>query len=254
MLDKLIEEWRSRKQFEKLQAHPVCGMVMDFLAMVLKDPSEPLSQITNESKGKIGNEIFADIVGKISQPNPVQAVRNQLAVYVLNTTQFGVLLTTPETSMFKGISGELRPRIPELAKINKDLKEFFHGLQESPTTPSEMVEDLYAIHCHRDLWMRTYNITRIALKDHHADKRKDWFRPFLISQSIFWEYAYRNELNMPSNIEADEGEGIPGFARHCLYGSWPEIIEAGHQHPRLVWETNWESKIRKPSPFAGIEL
>ena len=43
---------------------------MHFLTMVLKDPSEPLSQIADKSEGKIGDEIFADIVGKYCNPIP----------------------------------------------------------------------------------------------------------------------------------------------------------------------------------------
>ena len=255
MLKHLVERWRSRGEFENIRADPLRRPVIDLVQAVFDDPNDALSQLTDGNKRSLSDEILSDIEVKLSQANPVQAVRNALGSHVGDTAQFGVLLTTPEYSMFAGISGELRPRIPDLVKINKDLKEFFYGLSETPTTPNEMTEVLHVHAALRNLWMIAYNRIRIGIGDHHPDKKKDWFRPFLISQSIFIESSYRDELGLPSNVRRFEHDdsSSSSLARSLIHGTWPTIIAAGHKHPRLVWEASWESTFGEPSPFTGIE-
>jgi hypothetical protein len=256
MFSNLIDRWKSNREIAAIRSHPVLGAVLEFARRTFGNPEDYLSGVPDENKTAATGRIMDDVRDALAQSDPILAVRKRLAGFVDEAARYGVLVTTPEYSMFKGISGELQPRIAEIAKIDDFVKKYFGGLERPPVTEEEMLAALYNICHYRRFEMQAYDKVRRILGDASSDKAMDWFRPFLISQSIFVEYLYRFELGMPSNIVGDHHDGRmhPGFARHQVYGIWSEILFAGEKSPRLVWEDRWRTTFGEPSPFAGLEL
>jgi hypothetical protein len=254
MLSNLIIRWKSHRELAEIRSHPVLGPISEFARRTFANPEDYLSAVPDANKTAATINVINGIREALAEPDPILAVRKRLATVVDDGVRYGVLVTTPEHSTFDGISGELKPRITDLAKIDERLQTYFRALERPPVTEEEMLAALYNIVHYRRFEMQAYDMVRRILGDHDPDKQFDWFRPFLISQSIFVEYLYRLELGMSSNIIGDHHDGTmrPGFARHQVFGSWPEILWSSEKSPRLVWENRWRSTFGEPSAFAGL--
>jgi hypothetical protein len=244
---------RATPQPVDLKARSVTEQVKRFLSFVVEEPSEELSEITRANKRRLCDEILTDVVENVDLPEPVLAVRRRLTNYLTLTAYDEVLTKTPKQSAFRGITGELRPRLPELARINALLKDFLGREPNPPGTVDEMANLLRARGIVYNLWARAYNVARIELGDWDNDKGKDWYGPYKIAQAIFCEFAYRRELRMPPNVRSPGGLS-DGSAEFALYGEFERIVLDGAIHPRLAWEERWESILRYPCPLKGLEL
>src|ERR1700690_1142443 len=144
-----------------INARSVSGQVQRFLSFIVNEPSEELSEITGANKRKICGEILVDVLENIDQPEPVLAVRRRLTNYATLTAYDLVLTRTPRQSEFRGITGEMRHRLPELAKVNTLLRDFFGREHRPPGTAEEMADLLRARAIVFNLWCRAYNVARI---------------------------------------------------------------------------------------------
>lgn len=247
------DAWNSRVAPKEPGAHPVYGQVQRFLAFVVNERSEELSEITAANKRKLCDEILSDVAENVAQAEPILAVRRRLTNYATLAAYDEVLAKTPNQSEFRGITGALRSRLPDLAKISPRLREFFSGRPGPLETSDQMADLLRARAVVFNLWTRAYNVARIELGDLDRDKRRDWFGPYKIAQAIFCEFAYRRELGMRPNIPSADRPG-DGVAEWALYGEFEKVVLEGHIQPRLVWESRWESLLHYPCPLAGVEF
>jgi hypothetical protein len=236
-----------------VKTRSVVEQVERFLSFIVHEPSEELSEITDANKRKISEEILSDVLENVGHPDPVLAVRRRLTNYATLTAYDEVLTRTPRQSEFRGITGELRPRLPELARINPLLKEFLFSEPDAPATVDLMADRLRARGIVYNMWARAYNVARIELGDWDKNKREDWFGPYKIAQAVFCEFAYRRELRMPPNIRSSETQ-TDGSAEFAAYGEFEKIILDGHRQPRRVWEERWESLLHYPCPLRGLEF
>jgi len=235
------------------RSHSAAEQVERFLSFIVHEPSEELSEITDANKRKICEEILSDVLENVGHPDPVLAVRRRLTNYATLTAYDEVLTRTPRQSEFRAITGELRPRLPELARINPLLTEFLCSEPGAPATVDQMADRLRARAIVYNMWARAYNVARIELGDWDKDKRKDWYGAYRIAQAVFCEFAYRRELRMPPNIRSAEMK-TDGTAEFAVYGEFEKIILDGHRQPRRVWEERWESLLHYPCPLGGLEL
>src|SRR6266496_4191055 len=144
-------------------------MVFAYLRDVLNDKSQGLGMYySEEGKARLITEILTDIEQMLSQPNPVQAVRMRSLDIIIGTADFQVLVIPPPPEPdptgirdYEGVTGELKMRIPELIKVDKELEEFFYGFDETPTTPSDMWDAVLMRYWVLHLSMDTYNLVRI---------------------------------------------------------------------------------------------
>lgn len=236
----------------EIEAHPVFGQVRRFLGFIVGEPSEELSFMAGPNKERVCAEILADVMENVASPEPVVAVRRRLTNYADLTAQDEVLVTAPGEGSFPGITGELRARVPELARSNPVLRAFLAPRGAAPE-PARMVELLRARGALFSLWMRAYNVVRIQLGDWDMDKRRDWFGPYRIAQALHREFAYRRELEMPPNLASPDAL-TGGIGEFMLYGEFEKVVLEGHRDPRAAWEARWESVLHYPSPLAGLEL
>jgi hypothetical protein len=236
---------------------------VELLNLVLDNPTEPFfSELPVEVREELRSNTLEGVRHTLAKENTVEAVRNAWGNLIILVSNFNVLIAVGEYVMFDGISGELRSRIPELAEKDDDLKAYFEGLEKPPSTPRQMLEEIANCVFVRNLQLQTYDAMRIFLGDYDKDRKKDWLRPFLVSQQIFIEWSYRKKLGMPSNITGDDKDTPfnherpfeTSFYKAIMHSRWPEILEAGHKNPRLVWEKEWEAQFGEPSPFNGRDM
>ena len=252
----LIEKlkfWKAKAQDPKTDAYSAAEELLD---IALNDPSAKAFGIDAETAVLMRREILNSVREALSSENSIEAVRNFHGNLVGTVAAFGVLVVEPESSMFAGITGELRNEIPRLIEVDEDLQSFFQQLPDRVTTHDEMIGMITFHAFAQGIWLKAFEAARIALGDSFKEREKDWGMPYLISQQIFCEWVYRKKLHLPSNIP-DDLEGRPtntGIMKAKLHSLWPEIIANGHKDPRAVWEAKWLSTTRTQSPFYGKAL
>ncbi len=259
----LMEDGSNPSQTINGSVEQAYGTAVELLNLVLDNPTEPFfSDLPAEDRERLRIKILEQVRHNLAKENTVAAVRNAWAHLVILVSNFNVLIAEGEYVMFEGISGELQSRIPELAEKDDDLKKYFEGLEKPPSTPRQMLEEIGNCVFVRNLQLQTYDAMRIFLGDYDKDRKKDWLRPFLVSQQIFIEWSYRKTLGMPTNIPGDDKDAPfnherpfePSFYKALMHSRWPEFLEAGHKNPRLVWEQEWEAQFGEPSPFTGRDM
>jgi hypothetical protein len=249
MFKKIAEGWKARQSVSTIEKHPILGAVLTQLRAVLNDKSQGLGKhFSDEGKQRLLMECLGDIDGQLSQPNPAHAVRIRLIEFLLLSAQFDVLIMQPPTP-FQGLSGELRPHIPALKDSDKNLSEFFYGLDNPVSSLDDMWDAVLMRYWVMNLYVNAYNNARVALKDYHSDKTKDWLRPCYISLCIWQEDTYRQGLGLPSVIPSDNPQ-----LRALGHSVWINLAQAGHEHLRLAWDNAWEDMFKEPSPYAGLAL
>jgi hypothetical protein len=235
------------------KAQAVCDQVGKFLGFVVNETSEELSEISTANKQRICDEIQRDVLENVGRPEPVLAVRRRLTNYATLAVRDEVLTLTPAETVVLGISGNLRPRIPDLAKRIPAIGEFLGKRAAEPATVGQMADLLRARGIVFNLWARAYNVARMELGDWDRDRARDWFAPYKVVQAIISEYNYRKELGMPSNIPSPYAL-TEGSGELVVYAEFHKLVLEGHALPRLAWEERWESVLKYPSPLKGMEF
>lgn len=247
MFGKLIEIWNARKAIKELERHPIYGTVLLQLRGTLNDTSNGLGKTYSDTgKQQLIQNVLADIEQVLAQPNPAQAARIRCIEFMLAASKFDVLILQPPTP-FKYISGELKPKIPELAKLDKELEEYFYGLDPSPTSFVDMWDAVLMRYWIMHLYMCCYNTVRIAHDDYHTDPQKDWFKVTYISFCVWHENMYRGLLGMPSLIEGNMAD-----LKAIAFSTWINRAQEGHKELRLAWEKSWEDSFCEPNPFVNF--
>lgn len=246
MFGNLIESWKAKKAIHKLEKHPIYGAVLIQLRDVLNDTSKGLgASYSEEGKSALMFDVISDIERTLLQPNQVQVARMRCISFMLSASEFGVLLMQPPTG-FKYISGELKSKIPELAKVDTKLEEFFYGIDPTPTSFDDMYSSLLVRFWILHLYMSSYNVVRMGLGDNHVNPSKDWYKVCYLSFCASQENRYRALLGMPSMIE-----GSCADLKAIMLETWINRAEEGHKELRLVWEKSWVDAFDEPSPFAA---
>jgi hypothetical protein len=249
MFRKLLENWNAKKAVKQVEHHPVLGNVLASLRETVNDTTQGIGKHwSEEGKQKLIIECLTDVEKTILQPNPVQAVRLRATELMIITAQFDVLIMQPPTQHMY-LSGELKLKIQELAKVDKGLKEFFYSIDPTPVSFNDMQDAVVFQYWKGHAYLCAYNQARCALNDFHKDLTKDWFRACYLSFCIWQEAAYRQELGMPSVIEGRSPE-----LKAIMFSSWRDRVEEGVAELRLAWEESWESVFEEPSPFTGVEV
>jgi hypothetical protein len=249
VLQNLIGSWKGRRAAKQLERNPIYGPIVRYARAVLNDRSQGIGKVWSEDgKRKLLEGLLADVAQVLAEPNPAQAVRMRAIEFMLIAAQFDVLIMQPPTP-FKGLSGELKPRIPELAKKDKELEEFFYGIDPAPTTFDGMWDSVLMRYWAMNLNLNSYNQARVALGDWHDDRKKDWFRPCYTSLCIWQENTYRRQLGLPSVIGGDLED-----LKAIMHSTWINRAKEGHKELRLVWEKSWEEAFKEPSPYHGLAM
>jgi len=190
----------------------------------------------------IAEKMMEDCRQVLTATDPIIANRQHLAESVLRCAKLQVLLISPvpehDGSGLRGqlgITGELKSKILEIIKSDKEFASFPEGL----SFDQAWAQIQYA---YRRAWanMNIFEGLRHEFNDIHPEQSQDWFRPFFASQCAYAESLYREELGMPA---------VPGTAGNAdasagkMYGAYREIVLNGDKFPDQAWEARYPNLV-----------
>jgi hypothetical protein len=168
----------------------------------------------------------------IDSDNPLVKNREFLSSSVIECADLQVLVLTKETDTsgilnVKGISGELKEHIVEIAKINKALREYFYGFNEELDFDFIWSDILFRYRL-RASAMNVYSAMRVLYDDTHSVKEKDWFRPFFAAMCVYSESNYRKEIGLQSLFPDNPLATLQ-------YSVFLNMVINGEKYPDLSW-------------------
>jgi hypothetical protein len=245
MFDRILRKWKLGNAAGGVEREAISAAVLHHLRTILSDKSQGIGkQWSDEGKEKLISTIVSDIDQQLAAKNPVQAVRMRTIEFMILSAKFDVLIMQKPTP-HKELSGGLKPHIPELSKVDDEIKLLFSDTDA--TSFDQMWNTILMRYWVMHLYMNSYNIVRRGLNDCCDDNTKDWFRPCYTSLCISQENSYRQELGLPLTIEGGMAD-----LKSVAHSSWIFRAEEGHRNLRMVWEKSWEEAFREPSPYAGV--
>jgi hypothetical protein len=209
----------------------------------------------SEDKKQLYLQRIIDEVNKaLSANDPIYATRMRLAELIHETALTQVLVLDGTLGFepllhVKGISGELKNHLLEIAEKDDSINKIKFNMTEEVTTAGLMDRILWK-YWFNHLYMSAFNVLRIGLNDFDfADPNKDWFRPFYTSMCIYAESIYRNEIGLPSAFGDDDKSGL----RPLFHSTWMNLVENGEKDLLWAWERDWmNSSILGPNPYVVL--
>ena len=134
----------------------------------------------------------------------------------------------------QGISGEIREKIFELSKVNKELIENMHAF----SNPSiDDVKDTTLIKYHKAYWyMTVFDAIRKHLNDFNPQIEKDWHKHLIHAMCVTAENRYREELNMKSLF--------PNPITPLAYSTFFNSVLSDSRFPDLDWKEHYKEQIK----------
>ena len=141
---------------------------------------------------------------------------------------------------YEGISGELINHLPKLIKLDKGLKETFHGLP-SDNLDKQAIND-YIMGFYKNMaWkLRVMDAIRRHLKDSNTNLDKDWMMPFRFCMCVWYEYKFRNTLKLKQLISP---------INHLQYSTFLNLVTNGHKYPDLEFLEEYKDRIEEKSLY-----
>ena len=178
----------------------------------------------------------------ITASNKIYACREKLVAYTIMFSKAQVLMLDKNSEEdptkligTQGISGEIREKIFELSKVNKELIENMHA---SSNPSIDDVKDLTLIKYHKAYWQMTvFDAIRKHLNDFNPQEEKDWHRQLVHAMCVWAENNYRKELNMKSLFPIDSTTPL-------AYNTFFDTVLSDSRFPDLDWKECYKDKIK----------
>jgi hypothetical protein len=190
----------------------------------------------------VAEKMLEDCRKVFASPDPVLLNRQLLAESVLQCAKLQVLIISPQPEYdasglrgHLGITGELKAKILEILKIDKEFESFPDGLSSEQAW--NQVQYAY-----RRAWanMNLFEGIRHEYDDIHEEQEKDWFRPFFASQCAYSESKFREALGMSNELDKISVAGTPAG---LLYGKFKDTVLNGDKYPDIVWEEKYPDLV-----------
>ena len=210
------------------------------LAATVKKSAEiydylPLNQfIDRDLSDQLARQIYIEIDTVCNAHDPLTAIREKLAITMLQFALYQVLMIPPEPEpdasglrSCAGISGELTPHIDVLARRNIALRSGLHNAEHFDDSADlwSVVQTQYWKTC----WLlETLNAARQELGD--VAKKNDWYRPFMHAACANQENLYRIDLELPSAFDESIARDAP-----AAYSIFTDIVVSGARDPIAEW-------------------
>lgn len=239
--------WRDRAAMKQMQSHPVIGPTLRTMGAALGDKNHPIGKNwSKKGKERLLLQMLERLEKVLLNPEPIRALRYELLASMIECAQLDVLIIQPPGT-FPGVSGELTPYLPEIAKLDGPIKTLFYQVNPSPITREDMWDVALGRYWVAHLTMNTLNTARILMRDWNEDRLKDWFKPAYVALCVWSESQYRQKLGLPNIVKGDNPE-----MRLLSFSTWVNIIDSDSVAPRLEWDENWRKAFNEPSPFEGF--
>lgn len=174
----------------------------------------------------IARKLTEDCSAVLASPDPKLANRRELVESVTQCAMMQVLLIpaapAPDQTGLRGklgISGDLKTRILDIAKVDPYFKDFPHK-QDAEKALGE-IQNAY-----RRAWarMNIFEAFRHEFNDLTPDLSDDWLKPLFASQCAYAEFHYRQQLGM----DCDAASG-------SAYEAYKDAVLTGAESPNQVW-------------------
>lgn len=192
-------------------------------------------------------EFVRDVAGDIRQEglkilagaNPLVKNRESLVASAISMERLDVLVADKKLDhdnplfLQPAISGELKPLIFELWKVDEQLRELIEPVSK---IERKSWDDVWnpILFKYRICWAKAnvYNVMRAAVGDGDPSSTDDWFRKLVLCLAVQAEDEARKKLNMPALLDNDRMTS--GLMALCIGSIWNRVIE-GHERPDVVW-------------------
>lgn len=190
----------------------------------------------------VADKMMADCLKVLASTEPIKVNRQLLADSVLLCAKFQVLLIPPVPEKdgtglrgYLGMTGELKSKIMEIIKIDKE----FESFPENLNLEKAWNQVQYA---YRRAWayMNIFEGLRHEYDDINPEQSKDWFRPFFASQCAYSESNFRQELGMEVVMDKENGSGA---SLGSMYGNFRDIVLNGDKFPDSTWEAKYPQLV-----------
>lgn len=190
--------------------------------------------VSEETRKSLARQLYLEINEICNAIEPVTACREKLAIAMLDTALFQVLVIPPapekdETGLRgeAGVSGELKQHLMALSEKSGDLQTELRTL-ESPASEESIWQFVQQSYWTKHWFLESINATRIELQDY--TEREDWFRPFMHAACANREHAFRRDLDISPSLD----EEIAGIAP-TAYSIFTDIVVSGAKNPIQEW-------------------
>lgn len=230
----------ARKHLEK---NPVLRAAM--IRSNLAFDSTGMTEFSDETKDALSQQLLERVYQIVLSDDQVATCRQHFTDAVLELSIYQVLVLPPypeedDTGLrgTQGISGELKPLLLEVAQVNEHIKEEVYGAVAEPTYDD--VWNTVLFRYWRSWWFaETFNACRKELGDYNLDKNRDWYKPFLHANCVFYEGQYRDELDLEPALGIDKFDLVP-----IMYSTFTQSVLGGAKYPDLHWREHYSKAIK----------
>jgi len=236
MLGKLFDKVASGYAIRRLNESPTikrAKAVIDEYWDGRNEISKDFSQKTIDEERAF---LMEEAIAIATSSSSVLTNRQKLANSVVELATYQVLVLepapTPDPTRLRGnrgITGELRSRLVELAEKEKFLREFMHAYP--PVTSWDDVWNPVLLR-YRVTWARArlHEELRYVLDDTNPTQENDWYAPFLVATCAYQEAQFRKAIGMPSALADDE---MSAFVEETKLFAFARFVNAGARFPDL---------------------
>jgi hypothetical protein len=203
-----------------------------------------LSNHTEEFKQYLIDELERMIQEINAADIPILELRKQLSSQVLSLASYMVLALTEEEkkvvedyAKVPWISGQLHYNLPALSEHSEELKK---ARWVGNIADNDLHDFCYAQGRKFLFYANGLHYFRMVFDD--TTEGKDWFRPLIVANMIWWENYYRTCSNM-ENIGLDTVLGT-------TYSQFGKFVYSGAESPFYEFAIFWE-KVTKEIGFTG---
>ena len=247
MFDKFKEFFATKKVEKAIKNSPIHQVAIK--AGVAANKEIGLEKLAHKSE-KIRNLQADYIIKEVHElahaKDPFITMREKYANAMLEFCEYQVLVLDKKKGdptgllKYKGISGELINHLPKLVKLDKGLKETFHGLPSDNLDKKTINTNVMAFYRNFAWKFRVMDAIRRHLKDVNTNLDKDWMMPFRFCMCVHYEHGFRKTLNLKPIIS-----DINKFQ----YSTFMNIVTNGHKYPDLEFLEGYKDSIKDKSLY-----
>jgi len=243
MLDKLKEYFATKKVEKAIKNSPIHQVAITAAHKANKEIGlDELVEKSEKVRSLQGDYILKEVDELANSKDPFITMREKYANEMLAFCQYQVLVLDKKKEdptgllKYKGISGELINHLPKLIKLDKGLKETFHGLPSDNLDKKAINGYVMGIYKNMAWKFRVMDAIRRHLKDFNANQDKDWMTPFRFCMCVWYEHGFRKTLKLKPMISD---------INNIQYSTFMNTVANGHKYPDLEFIEGYKDSIKK---------
>mgnify|MGYP001229187065 CR=1 FL=1 len=248
MLDKLKEYFATKKVEKAIKNSPIHQVAIQAGIKANKETGlDRLAEKSEKVRSLQGEYILKEVDELARAKDPFILMREKYANEMLSFCMYQVLVLDKKVKddptgllKFKGISGELINHQSKLIKLDKDLKQKFHGLPSDNLDKKAINEYIMGFYKNMAWRFRVMDAIRRHLKDFNSNLEKDWMMPFRFCMCVWYENSFRKMLKLKPLISD---------INNIQYSTFMNTVVNGHKYPDLEFLEGYKDNIKDKSLY-----